>query len=296
MSRANTPAAKGMWAGPAVLLGGDGMLGRAFQEQLASRGLEVLAPSRDDVDLTNHDTIRKIKLPSGGLLINCAAWTDVDAAEENEAETMSVNGQAIGALLSHCAEAGARLVTFSSDYVFDGNASAAYRPNSVRAPISAYGRSKALGEEMLEQEKGGDWVNIRTSWLYAPWGKNFVRTMAKLLKEKKELKVVNDQRGRPTSAEHLAKSTLALLERDVRGHWHITDGGACTWFEFTLEIKRLLKGKAEIKPCGTAEFPRPAKRPAYSVLDISATEKLLGPMPPWRDNLAEVVGRLEPLG
>jgi dTDP-4-dehydrorhamnose reductase len=245
------------------------------------------------VDLVNHDSIRKLALTRGGLVINCAAWTDVDGAEASEAEAMSVNGQALGCLSAWCADAGARLVTYSSDYVFDGNASAPYRANSQRSPVSAYGRSKALGEEMLERE-GGDWVNIRTSWLYAPWGKNFVRTMAGLLRTKREVKVVNDQRGRPTSAEHLAKNTLALLERDVRGHWHITDSGACTWYEFALEIQRLLKSKAEVKPCGTAEFPRAAKRPAYSVLDIAATEKLLGPMPPWRDNLQDVVSRLEP--
>ncbi len=281
------------WAGPLVLLGGDGMLGRAFREILAAEGFDYVAPARPALDLTNHDSLRSLKVPKSGLLVNCAAWTDVDGAEANEAEAMSVNGQALGALASICNAAEARLVTFGSDYVFDGGASAPYKVNAVRAPLGAYGRSKALGEEMLEHE-GGNWINIRTSWLYAPWGKNFVRTMHKLLKEKKEVKVVNDQRGRPTSAEHLARTTLALAGRDVKGHVHVTDGGACTWYEFALEIKQLSKSKASVKPCTSADFPRPARRPAYSVLDISKTEQLLGPMPNWRDNLADVMGRLEP--
>jgi dTDP-4-dehydrorhamnose reductase len=289
-----TAKAPANWTGPVLLLGGSGMLGRAFRELFAQLGHEFIAPEQAECELTNHDSIRKLRLPEGGLLINCAAYTDVDGAEEKEAEANSVNGQALGALASLCNERKARLVAFSTDYVFDGGSSSPYKVNSLRAPLGAYGRSKALGEEMLEHE-GGTWINIRTSWLYAPWGKNFVRTMHKLLKEKKEVKVVNDQRGRPTSAEHLARTTLAAIAKDIKGHFHVTDAGACTWFEFALEIKKLSKGKADVKPCTTADFPRPARRPAYSVLDISKTEQLLGPMPNWRDNLADVMQRLEPL-
>jgi dTDP-4-dehydrorhamnose reductase len=108
------------------------------------------------------------------------------------------------------------------------------------------------------------------------------------------LKVVNDQRGRPTSAEHLARTTLALLEEDAAGIFHVTDGGECTWFEFAQEVVRLGKAPARVEPCTSAEFPRPAKRPAYSVLDLSRTEELLGPMPSWKKNLADVMKRLEP--
>jgi dTDP-4-dehydrorhamnose reductase len=142
----------------------------------------------------------------------------------------------------------------------------------------------------------GEWLHIRTSWLYAPWGKNFVRTIAAASGSKPELRVVDDQRGRPTSAEHLARVTQALIERGVRGHWHATDGGECSWFEFAREVVRLAGNGARcrVSPCTSAEFPRPAKRPSYSVLDISATEALLGPMPDWRENLADVVRRLEP--
>jgi dTDP-4-dehydrorhamnose reductase len=285
-----TPAS---WQGPVILLGSDGMLGRAFREYFALRQIEFVAPDLQQCDLRDEASIRRLQIPPQGLLLNCAAWTDVDGAEANEAEATAINGEAVGTLASLCVEADAMFITYSTDYVFDGKASAPYRPNALRAPLGAYGRSKAVGEALLEKNKGGKWMNIRTSWLYAPWGKNFVRTMAALLREKREVKVVNDQRGRPTSAEHLARTTLALLGRDIKGHWHITDSGACTWYEFTLEIKRLLDAKAKVLPCTTADFPRPAPRPAYSILDIAATEKLLGPLTGWRDNLADVMGRLE---
>lgn len=184
------------------------------------------------------------------------------------------------------------LVTYSTDYVFDGQAQRPYRTGEKRAPLNAYGRSKAVGEELLERS-GGRWMNIRTSWLYAPWGNNFVRTIAKLLREKPSIKVVNDQRGRPTSAEHLAAATLAMIDAGATGHQHVTDGGECTWYEFAVEIGRLIAAPGKVEPCTSAEFPRPAKRPAYSVLDLTETEQLIGSMPDWRANLAHVVKRME---
>jgi len=143
------------------------------------------------------------------------------------------------------------------------------------------------------RSRGGQWLNIRTSWLYAPWGLNFVRTIAKLLREKPSIKVVNDQRGRPTSAEHLAAATLRMIDAGAAGMHHITDGGECTWFDFAQEIGRLTGATGKVEPCTSAEFPRPAKRPGYSVLDLTETERLIGPMPDWKRNLAEVTPRLE---
>jgi dTDP-4-dehydrorhamnose reductase len=130
--------------------------------------------------------------------------------------------------------------------------------------------------------------------LYAPWAANFVRTIYKAAGDRPVLRVVDDQRGRPTSAEHLARTTLALVEKNARGILHVTDGGECTWFEFASEIVRLGKRDCRVEPCTTAEFPRPAKRPAYSVLDLAPTEALVGPMPSWQENLASVMARLEP--
>jgi dTDP-4-dehydrorhamnose reductase len=278
-----------------VLIGADGMLGRAMVAELAARGWRCIAPTRQDLDLSKPETIRRFA-PLGHdwppeCIINCAAWTDVDGAEKQEAEATQVNAAALGALASLCNQ-DTTLLTFSTDYVFDGCGTSPYTIDNPRAPLNAYGRSKAAGEEILECEPRDKWLNIRTSWLYAPWGNNFVLTMRKLLFERPQLKVVNDQRGRPTSAEHLARASLALLEAGVRGHNHITDGGECTWFEFTQEIKRLLGAPAEVLPCSSDEFPRPAKRPAYSVLDLSRTEALIGPMPHWKDNLADVIARI----
>ena len=140
---------------------------------------------------------------------------------------------------------------------------------------------------------GAEYLLLRTSWLYAPWGKNFVRTIARLASERPTLRVVDDQRGRPTSAEGLAETTLALLEAGARGVLHATDGGDCTWFGFAQAIVHGLGLPARVEPGTTAEFPRPARRPAYSVLDLSETEALVGPMRPWEARWADVLGRLE---
>jgi dTDP-4-dehydrorhamnose reductase len=277
-----------------LLIGGSGMLGRAMAAELRRRGTPFAAPARAELDLSDAGGIeRGVRAgPLPRLIINCAAWTDVDGAEKSEAEATRVNGDAVKRLAKIASE-GSRLVTFSTDYVFSGESFAPYPVDAPRSPLNAYGRSKAAGEESLECFAGGGWLNIRTSWLYAPWGKNFVRTMRALTHEKPVLKVVNDQRGRPTSAEHLARATLALVDAGAEGHCHATDGGECTWFDLAREINRIGGGTARLEPCTSAEFPRPAKRPAYSVLDLSETERLIGPMPDWKANLADVMRRIE---
>jgi dTDP-4-dehydrorhamnose reductase len=293
----------------AVLIGADGMLGRAMAAELPVLGWKCIAPTREQLDLSHPETIahfidrcRDQYFQPPNFIINCAAWTDVDGAEQHEDEATAINGHAIGELVSHC-RSDMALLTFSTDYIFDGRASTPYTTDHPRAPLNAYGRSKAAGEAALEEHPRHEWLNIRTSWLYAPWGNNFVLTMRRLLLERRELRVVDDQRGRPTSAQHLARASLALLDRGIRGHHHITDGGECTWYEFACEIRRLMSAGAAgispevlaaIIPCTSAEFPRPARRPVYSVLDLSKTEQLLGPMPHWKDNLADVIPQLPP--
>jgi len=281
-----------MTAIPIVLIGADGMLGRAFESQLSGRGTRFTPLLFPTIDLTKPSTIVDKIPPNTRTVINCAAWTNVDLAESQEDAATAVNGTGIGSLARHCREIGARLVTYSTDYVFDGAGTRPYRTDEPRAPLNAYGRSKAAGERLLEGS-GADYLNIRTSWLYAPWANNFVRTIAKLLREKPTIKVVHDQRGRPTSAVHLAQATLLLLERGASGTMHATDGGQCTWFEFAQEIGRQIGAPGIVEPCTSDEFPRPAKRPAYSVLDLEATERLIDPMPHWTDNLAAVTRRLQ---
>jgi dTDP-4-dehydrorhamnose reductase len=275
-----------------LVLGGKGMLGRAFGAELTHNVLPFRSADVDEVDITNPASVAAAVYPGVRYVLNCAAWTNVDGAEKEETAATAVNGYAVGSLAQRCAEVGAMVVTYSTDYVFDGQATRPYRVDQKRAPLNAYGRSKAVGEELLERS-GGQWLNIRTSWLYAPWGVNFVRTIAKLLKEKPSIKVVNDQRGRPTSAEHLAAMTLRMIDAGATRMQHITDGGECTWYDFACEIGRLTKAPGKVEPCTSAEFPRPAKRPAYSVLDLSETERLIGKMSDWKRNLAEVTARLE---
>lgn len=278
---------------PILLLGADGMLGRAFVElfQIRKRAFESLTVPR--IDFTRPDTIRAAVTQRLCAVINCAAYTDVDGAESNSALADQINGHAVGHLARLCKAHSIPLVHFSTDYVFDGTNSRPYSTDTPRRPINAYGRSKALGEQLID-DSACDHLLIRTSWLYAPWGKNFVRTIAAAARAKPELKVVNDQRGRPTSAEQLARSALALLDRDRRGTWHLTDSGECTWFDFSTEIVRLTGASCKVHPCTSAEFPRPASRPAYSVLNITKSEEALGPFPAWQMNLANVIARMEP--
>lgn len=266
------------------------MLGRAWRELAPREGLACDAPSRAELDLLDSRSVDRWVTDRFDTVINCAAWTDVDAAEIHADAANRLNGEAVGALARRCADVGACLVHYSTDYVFDG-AGQPILVGQARSPRNAYGRSKAIGEELLEK-LGNSHLLVRTSWLYAPWGKNFVRTIAGLARERPTLRIVNDQRGRPSSAEHLASTTLKLLKHGARGAFHVTDGGECTWFDLAAEIVRLSGATCLIDPCTTAEFPRPATRPAYSVLDLSATESLLGPMPLWNKNLAGIVRRL----
>lgn len=274
-----------------LLISPDGMLGKAWLELLSARGIPHRSVKFPQIDLTKAQSI-VAAVPHGVThVINCAAYTDVDGAEADEATATAVNGTGAGLLATRCRDIAATLVHYSTDYVFAGDGTVPYRTDGPRVPINAYGRSKAAGEEAIAAS-GASHLIIRTSWLYAPWGQNFVLTMRKLTKERDALKVVDDQRGRPTSSLYLAERSLALIERGVDGLQHVTDGGECTWYEFTREIAEQLGHTCDIAPCTTEDFPRPAKRPAYSTLDLSRTEALLGPSSPWQDNLRQVLARV----
>ena len=279
-------------AKPILLVGDRGMLGRAFRELFTRQNRPYQGVDLPDFDAADPDRVAAAVTDGLAAVVNCAAYTNVDGAEADEAGALRANATAPGILAQACSRAGIPLVHFSTDYVFSGNATAPYPVDAALAPLGAYGRTKAAGESAIRATDASSLI-VRTSWLYAPWANNFVRTMAKLTAEKPTLKVVHDQRGRPTSAEHLARSSLSLLDQGARGTFHVTDGGECSWYEFTVEIARILRRSCVISPCTTADFPRPAPRPAYSVMDLSATEARLGPMPDWRVNLADVLARLE---
>lgn len=279
--------------GPVLVIGAGGMLGRAVCSALHGAGVSIARPTVEQLDLTSRGSIGgAVAAGPWKTVVNCAAYTDVDGAESDEPSSRAVNADGPAMLAEACLGSGARLVHISTDYVFSGKATRPYRTDDSKLPIGVYGKTKAAGEESVVSASRRN-VVVRTSWLYAPWAKNFVRTMAMLTRDKSEMKVVNDQRGTPTSAEHLADVIVLLLRGGARGVFHATDGGECTWYEFACAIRDGLGHSCDIRPCTTDEFPRPAPRPAYSVLDVSGTEEVVGPMPGWRANLAKVLPRLE---
>lgn len=277
---------------PVLVIGPRGMLGRAWMELLARRDIPAIGVGRPELDLLDPRLVERTVRGPLRAVVNCAAYTDVDGAERDERAATELNGHAVGRLVARCDDIGVPLVHYSTDYVFDGeHHDGPYPVDHPTDPINAYGRSKRAGEEQVLASDGPHLL-IRTSWLYAPWGKNFVRTIADLARERERLRVVDDQRGRPTSAEHLARLSLELLERAQHGLFHGTDSGDCTWFELARAIVTRRNSACRVEPCMSAEFPRPARRPAYSVLDLSKTEAVLGPLASWQDNLADVLRRL----
>jgi dTDP-4-dehydrorhamnose reductase len=275
-----------------LVIGADGMLGRCWAELLTARGIGHVATTLGELDITDPAAVEHFVTPGTKWVVNCAAYTLVDAAEEHEDLANEVNGRATGRIAARCKEVGAKLLHYSTDYVFDGNATQPYAIDHPRRPVNAYGRSKALGEELV-QRSGVEHLLVRSSWLYAPWGQNFVLTIRQLAKTRNSLRVVDDQRGRPTDSRRLAEVSLLLADRGCRGVSHVTDGGDCTWFDLATLVAEVVNPDCRVQPCASDEFPRPAPRPAYSVLDISATEAVAGPLIPWEDRVREVLALVE---
>lgn len=272
------------------LVGARGMLGTALLARLERSGVPLVR-SDLDVDVGERDRVLDFaRRERPTLIVNAAAYTRVDDAETHEADALRVNGVGPENLGLTAADIGAKVIHYSTDYVFDGRGSSPYREDAATGPAGAYGRSKLAGEERLFAACPGAATVIRTSWLFGENGPNFVKTMVRLLAEKDELRVVADQRGRPTYTGDLADATLALAGIGRKsgaepGVYHFANAGEVTWHAFTLAIrdacvKHGRPVKAErILPVTTAEFPRPAPRPAYSVLDTGRIEQALGTEP-----------------
>lgn len=275
-----------------LLIAPEGMLGRAWTELLESKSIPYRTASLPEFDITDPNAIKKFVTPDIGVVINCCAYTNVDGAEQSEDMATLVNGTGVGYLAEACCQADALLLHYSTDYVFNGNATEPYPVDGPIEPCNAYGRSKAEGEREIRAHDCPHLI-LRTSWLYAPWAKNFVLTIGKFAMAKPSLKVVNDQRGRPTSAQHLAATSLKLIEEGARGTLHVTDGGECTWYDFAKAIAAHANPACTVEPCGSDQYPTPAVRPAYSVLDLEPTEAIVGPMPHWRENLASVQDQID---
>ncbi|MDX2116070.1 MAG: dTDP-4-dehydrorhamnose reductase [Planctomycetota bacterium] len=282
-------------ASPVLLLGARGLVGSAWRARLERLGTPFDAPTRRELDFEKPEHLDSIARGPWRTVINCAAWANVDSAEAAENEAAAVNGHAPGRIAAACARSGARFLHYSTDYVFDGRARKPYSVGHVRAPINAYGRTKALGEELIETS-GASWLIVRTSWVYSPASQGFLRSVARALREQPEVRMISDQLSRPTSVDHLVRTSARLLATNAQGIWHVTDGGVASRYDMACEIAAALPqgGAARVVPIPASEASRPAPRPAYSVLDIARTEARLGPMPDWRTLLREAAHNLTP--
>lgn len=271
----------------ALILGASGQLGRALLSN-APTDVEIVAHGSDTLDITDAARVdAAIATVRPDIILNAAAYTAVDKAESDKERAMAVNGTAVGVIGRAAAHAGARFVHVSTDFVFDGLAGTPYMPHAPTRPLSVYGQSKLLGEQLA----GPDALIVRTAWVYAPYGHNFVFTMLRLMRERPEIQVVADQIGTPTYVPGLATALWGLVEQERTGFYHYTDSGVASWYDFAVAIQEealalgLLERAVPIRPIATTDFPVPARRPSYSLLDKSATYAVLGPAPHWRANL-----------
>lgn len=280
-----------------LITGAAGMVGTDLREELVSRGEEVVALSRNELDITDSRVVNAcVGEHAPDVVVNCAAYTKVDLAETEEHAANAINGSAVELLASAVNETGALLVQVSSDFVFDGSKGQPYDVTDSTGPLSSYGRSKLLGE--IAASHAEKHLIVRTSWLFGTHGPNFVEAIRNQIRKGTDpLRVVSDQRGRPTYTPHLAQAItrLAFMAHHTdlaRGIVHYADADECTWFDFASAIAEESGAKVTVKPVTTDEFPRPARRPAYSVLSTERYERLTGIHPAaWRDGLREYLGR-----
>lgn len=256
-----------------ILFGAGGMLGHALRDVFP----KAIFLSHGDVDITNQEAVMEIiRRNQPSIVINAAAYTDVDGCEDNQEQAFAVNSNAPGYIAAASVECGATFVHYSTDYVFDGTRKE-YREDDLPDPINVYGQSKLAGETAVRKNTD-DYRIIRTSWLFGSHGRNFVDTILALSKKVPVVRVVNDQRGKPTYTVDLAQKTPEILSCGP-GIYHITNDGVCSWYEFA---DAFIPNAA---PCSTAEFPRKAKRPAFSVLVNTKT----APLRHWRDAVTEYI-------
>lgn len=278
-----------------VILGARGQLGSELL-----RLDNFLTPlDRDSLDIRYPDQIASVlEQAQPECVINCAAYTAVDRAESDIEQAMSVNAEGVQALAQYCSRNHIRLIHVSTDFVFNGESSKPYLPDDKTDPVSVYGRSKRMGEEAIVAA-GGNHLIIRTAWLYAAGGNNFLGTMLRLMRERDIISVVADQIGTPTVCSGLAKTMLALcLRNDVNGYAHWTDAGVASWYDFAVAIHeialelKLIEKPIMIQPIRSADYPTPAKRPFYSVLDKTRLWQEMEAAPiHWREALKEEMSR-----
>ncbi len=282
----------------ALIAGAGGQLGRALQAR-APTGFTVIAPAKADFDITDAGAVaRAIAAARPDVVINAAAYTAVDKAESDEAAAQRVNVTAVRVLAQAAHNAGIGLVHVSTDFVFDGTAHSPYRVDARPNPLGVYGRTKRDGEwAALESHRSP--LIVRTAWVYAAQGSNFVHTMLRLMHERDEIRVVADQIGTPTHAISLARAIWALLAAGQTGIHHWTDAGVASWYDFAVAIAEealalgLLTRAVAVIPIQTADYPTPARRPAYGVLDKSTTWAMTGVARHWRAELRDCLATMK---
>lgn len=274
-----------------LITGAGGMLGREMAEYLPGRGHEVYALGRGECDITDEGNCREVlQRMHPEVVVNCAAMTAVDDCESDERRAYLINAVGVERLAMACAGVGAKLVQISTDYVFEGSKQSPYVEADAVNPKTVYGKSKLAGEVALKKHLD-DYIIVRVAWLYGKGGPSFVHTMLKLAQSGSgALRVVDDQRGNPTSCAAVAKGVADLVEADCKGLFHLTCEGEASWYEFACEIFSLSQMEQEVVPCTSAEYPRPAPRPANSCLDNNALAAAgLEAMPHWKDALKNFI-------
>ena len=276
-----------------LITGGGGMLAKALALSLRNRGVSPVVLDRAALDISRPDDVRRVfEEQKPTVLFNCAAHTKVDLCEEQEELANAINGAGAENLARAAKEHGSRLVHYSTDFVFDGSGTRPYQPGDPVNPLSAYGRSKLLGEQAIQSVNPPGWLVLRTAWLYGPGGPCFPQTMINAARAGKPLKVVDDQVGCPTFTHDLAEGTLDLIDRGATGLWHLTNAGSTSWHGFTAAILEEFNLKTDLGTTTSAEWkklrPASATRPAYSVLDVEPFAQRVGrPMRPWREALSD---------
>ena len=283
-----------------LVTGANGQLGWELgQLAKAYPAFEFVLVDRSQLDLAFPETFEKIiQTIAPDCIINTAAYTAVDKSETEKALSYTVNATAVQTLASICKKLAIPFITYSTDYVFDGEATQPYASSTKVDPVNYYGSTKAAGET-LAMEANEDAIIIRTSWVFSSHGNNFVKTMLRLMKERASLNIVADQKGRPTYAKDLAMATMKIIEalhagKTIKGIYHFANQGETTWYDFAAKIKAIAGLTCDLQPIETKDFPTPAKRPAYSVLDTSRIEEALSlSIPHWEDALTSCMKEIE---
>jgi len=283
-------AAKHVW-----IVGAQGMLGRELVAAYQRESVDLSALDVDDLDIRDADRVAALMAEHRpDVVINAAAYTDVDGCEAHADLAFAVNAEGPAHLAAACRVHGCRLVHVSTDFVFDGRKATPYLPDDPVQPLNVYGQSKAEGDRRI-RERLDDHMIVRTSWLFGFHRRNFVKTILELAEEREELRVVADQVGCPTYANDLAAALMALERSGLTGTYHFCNAGCCSWYEFATEIVRVSAAACRVLPTTSRDFKRPAVRPAYSALSTDRLTRDTGLRPrPWREALAECVWELRP--